>query len=799
MPARWLAAGAAHRRLDLRARPAQSADHAHLLPDDAERTPATRCSRAIDDPARRATLVAEPAADGYEFDIRIQGDGETVFFESDEAPAGLFDGVLARGPVREAVGDAAWLQAMLDVEAALARAKARAGLITARAADAIGRRCRRGPLRHRGPGSDAAEPATRPRRWWPHPRPGRRRRAADAVHHGATSQDVLDTASSLVSRRALVHLCGDLHAASRRGGPACGRASPDCDGGSHASPGGTPDDVRPEGGRLDGGLDAAIERLVDVAGTRLAVQLGGAVGTLASFGTEGLEVAADLADDLELAEPTLAWHTERTRVAELAGALGEAAGAIGKAARDVILLAQTEVGEVREGTKGRGGSSTLPHKSNPIAAVSALACAMQAPGLVATLFAAMVQEHERAAGPGTRSGVRNESSLSASARARRGCVTASSTCGSIGERMHANLEPAGGVLLAERVVGALAPAIGRELASEVVSRAAASASATGRAFADVLAEDAIVREAPAPGTIGRAAGLRRLPGQHGPAHRPCPGSAWDGQGTARGASAAMSATVAVHHVEDGPAGAPVVVLAHALGTSLEMWEPQVASLARHFRVVRYDARGHGSSPLYRTARTSSATLAATCCALLDELGIARAHVVGLSLGAMVGLWVAAHVPDRVDRLVACSVTARPPRPEAWRERAAAVRSGGTRAVVDLVVERWGYVDRAPAICEQVVRMLLATPAEGYAGSCEAIATMNLEPDVPSMRAPTLLISGASDPAAPPATNAAMAATMPDAGVSVVDAAHLLNAEQPDAVTRLILDHLLGTGISRRSP
>jgi 3-oxoadipate enol-lactonase len=260
----------------------------------------------------------------------------------------------------------------------------------------------------------------------------------------------------------------------------------------------------------------------------------------------------------------------------------------------------------------------------------------------------------------------------------------------------------------------------------------------------------------------------------------------------------MSGPVAVHHVEDGPADAPAVVLAHAIGTSLEMWEPQVASLARHFRVVRYDARGHGSTAV-PDGPYELGDLGGDLLALLDELGIARAHVVGLSLGAMVGLWVAAHAPNRVDRLVACSVTARPSRPEAWRDRAATVRAGGTRAVVDLVVERWGYVDRAPAIREQVARMLLATPAEGYAGSCEAIATMNLEPDLPSVGAPTLLVSGESDPAAPPAANTAMTATMPDARVSVVDAAHLLNAEQPDAVTRLILDHLLDTGISRRSP
>ena len=169
-------------------------------------------------------------------------------------------------------------------------------------------------------------------------------------------------------------------------------------------------------------------------------------------------------------------------------------------------------------------------------------------------------------------------------------------------------------------------------------------------------------------------------------------------------------------------------------------------------------------------------------------------MVGLSLGAMVGLWVAAHAPDRVDRLVACSVTPRPPQPEAWLARAAAVRAGGTDAVAALVTERWGYDKRAPALREMVVRMLLATPAEGYAAACEAIAGMNLEPDLPSVHADTLLICGSADPAAPPAANTAMAARLPDARVTVVDAAHLLNVEQADAVTGLIHDHLRDSAI-----
>ncbi|HEX3317527.1 MAG TPA: lyase family protein, partial [Solirubrobacteraceae bacterium] len=140
-------------------------------------------------------------------------------------------------------------------------------------------------------------------------------------------------------------------------------------------------------------------RLEAVRDERLAVQLGGAAGTMAAFGADGPQVLAALARELGLAEPVLPWHTDRTRIAELAAALGEASGVAAKTARDVVLLASTDVGEVREGgDPRRGGSSAMPHKRNPVAAVSALACALQAPGLVATLLGAMAGEHERAAG-----------------------------------------------------------------------------------------------------------------------------------------------------------------------------------------------------------------------------------------------------------------------------------------------------------------------------------------------------------------------------------------------------------------
>jgi 3-carboxy-cis,cis-muconate cycloisomerase len=308
---------------------------------------------------------------------------------------GLFDAVLARGRAREAVADEAWLQAMLDVEAALAQALAGADLIPAEHADAIVGACRAELFDVATIGAEAAnvgnpaEPLVRALR----AQVGGS--AAAEVHRGATSQDVVDSAAMLVARRALgvvlPELRGAAEAAARlardhRDTPMIGRTLM-----QQAVP--TTFGLKAVGWLV--ALDESIERLREV---RLAAQLGGAAGTLAALDSAGLDVLGRFAREIGLDEPVIPWHTDRTRIAELAGALGEACGAMAKVAGDVILLAQTEVGEVREGVEGRGGSSAMAHKRNPVAAISARAAARQAPGLVATLLTSMEHEHERAAG-----------------------------------------------------------------------------------------------------------------------------------------------------------------------------------------------------------------------------------------------------------------------------------------------------------------------------------------------------------------------------------------------------------------
>lgn len=253
-------------------------------------------------------------------------------------------------------------------------------------------------------------------------------------------------------------------------------------------------------------------------------------------------------------------------------------------------------------------------------------------------------------------------------------------------------------------------------------------------------------------------------------------------------------SVRVHHVVDGPLDAPVVVFCNSLGTTLEMWEPQLPAMAGRFRVVRYDRRGHGRSPVPPGPYTID-DLGGDVLELADRLGLERVSFCGLSIGGAVGMWLALEAPERIERLILCCTRAVFPPPEQWAERAAAVREGGVEAVADGVLERWFMPElhaARPEVAQSFRRMLVGTPAEGYAACCDALRTLDLRPRLSEIAAPTLVISGAEDPVAPPEVGEELAASIPGARHVVVDdAAHIANAEQPDAFTRALLGHLTG--------
>lgn len=250
--------------------------------------------------------------------------------------------------------------------------------------------------------------------------------------------------------------------------------------------------------------------------------------------------------------------------------------------------------------------------------------------------------------------------------------------------------------------------------------------------------------------------------------------------------------VQVHHVETGPADAPAVLLAGSLGSTVEMWEPQVAVLAERFRVVRFDTRGHGRSPV-PDGPYALDDLVDDVVDLLDRLGLDRVHVVGLSLGGITAMRLAAREPQRVDRLALLCTSSRFPSPQAWHDRAAAVRAGGTASIASAVVERWftaGLRSREPEVVARWEAMIGATSDEGYASCCTLLADMDLTDDLPRIVAPTLVVAAAEDPATPPDQLRTIAAAVPGARLEVVGAAaHLVNLEQPDVVNALLLWHL----------
>jgi 3-oxoadipate enol-lactonase len=243
----------------------------------------------------------------------------------------------------------------------------------------------------------------------------------------------------------------------------------------------------------------------------------------------------------------------------------------------------------------------------------------------------------------------------------------------------------------------------------------------------------------------------------------------------------------------GAPGAPVLVLGNSLGTSAMVWDRQVPALRERFRLLRYELPGHGGAASgpgpYTIAGLAGGVLAA-----LDAYGIERAAYCGISLGGMIGMWLAAHAPDRISALgVVCSSGYLPPA-QGWRDRAELVGREGLSPVVDASIGRWftaEFAARSPELMASFAAELKRTDPAGYAGCCLAIAGMDLRGDLGSITAPTLVISGARDPATPPEHGAAIAAGIGGARLVVLpDAAHLANVSCPDEVTSELLDELL---------
>jgi 3-carboxy-cis,cis-muconate cycloisomerase len=388
---------------------------------------------------------------------------------------GLFGALFGRGDVD--ASDSAWLQAMLDTEAALARAAERAGLAPAGSGAAVSAVSKAEFFENRTLGEQAAATGN------PVPALVREltRLSGAAVHHGATSQDIIDTAAMLIARRAIEVILTDLSAAAES---CAARATSDA-----VMSGRTllQQAVPVTFGLVAAGwltaIDEVRQNLHAVKTTRLAIQFGGAAGTLASLGDAGPQVAAFLAEELNLVVPVMPWHTNRLRIIEIAAALAGTCAALGKIARDITLLAQTEVAEVRAGA---GGSSTMPHKQNPIAAITILGCTKQAPGLLSTLAAAAEQEHQRAAGAWHSEWQPFSHLLTLTGSAASWSVQLLTDLEIDPSRMRANLDASHGLPLAENITRLLTPALGRLQAHDLVAQATARAATDDITLAEAL-------------------------------------------------------------------------------------------------------------------------------------------------------------------------------------------------------------------------------------------------------------------------------------------------------------------------
>ena len=249
----------------------------------------------------------------------------------------------------------------------------------------------------------------------------------------------------------------------------------------------------------------------------------------------------------------------------------------------------------------------------------------------------------------------------------------------------------------------------------------------------------------------------------------------------------------IHVAIEGPDDAPVLILSNSLGTTLRMWDGQVGPFTRHFRLVRFDRRGHGKSGCPQ-GPYSMEQLGRDVLAIMDGLGIRKANWCGLSMGGMEGMWLGANASERFERLVLANTSSYFPDKAGWNERLKLVREKGIAAFADANMERWftkGFRERAPQTVAAVKEMFAATALEGYIACGSAVRDMDHRALLPRIRVPTLVIIGRHDPATVPEAGEYIRANIPGASAAILDAAHLSNVEQPEQFNDAVLGFLTG--------
>lgn len=250
--------------------------------------------------------------------------------------------------------------------------------------------------------------------------------------------------------------------------------------------------------------------------------------------------------------------------------------------------------------------------------------------------------------------------------------------------------------------------------------------------------------------------------------------------------------IKINYEIEGAENAPVLMLSNSLGTNLHMWDAQAPSFAKHFRLVRYDTRGHGKTSAPEGPYTC-AQLGHDALALMDALKLTKVRWCGLSMGGMIGMWLGRNAPERLEKLVLSNTAAKFGVPEIWNQRIAGVRANGMKAAVASSLERWftkEYRDKHAKELGPITAMLAATPPQGYAGNCAAIRDFDQRWTISEIKIPTLVIGGKQDPATPFASAELIASRIPGAKLVALDAAHISNIEQAEKYTKAVEDFLL---------
>ncbi len=480
------------------------------------------------------------------------------------------------------------------------------------------------------------------------------------------------------------------------------------------------------GFRAAGWLAGVHDALLAVRSCRpLPVSLGGPVGTAAVFGESGPAVVASVAERLGLEAPVVSWHTRRSPVLSLASTLVAVGEACGRMCADLLLMAQTEVGEASDGSAG--ASSAMAHKANPTRAVLVAAAVRQLPFLLGSVASSGAAASERPAG-----------------------------------EWHAEWQPLRTMM---RLAGAAAERT--------------CALADDMSFDELAMRRNLDRLVDA---VGRGPGVGHL-ADRAPRRVDRPGA-----GTSR---AGRRMTVSLAHRVDGPDTAPVVVLGPSLGTTWEMWDSLASTLATSHRVVRYDTRGHGRSPVPE-GPYDVAGLASDVLSLLDSLDVDRFALVGLSLGGAIGQTLALTQPSRLTAAVLCCTVPWFGGPAPWEERAARVRSRGMSAIKEATPARWFTDEFRSSLPDEVDRhiaMLTSIDPVGYASCCEALGGFDVRESLPEITVPVRVIAGGHDPVAVPDACEEMTAAIPGADLVVLpDTSHIATvAGEP--FERAVTEHL----------